>query len=276
MRNGDRFMTKSRVFAILNWKEERNINVKQEILEKLPLRDKNDKVVIFCKDALKKEFEKNDKYEIVVVSEQEGHNRAALLNTAYKYLKDHYSGYYGYTIYDSVQFKKDPSIFFAKIEEMIEKLHLDIWFNTYTDVMNFVFSKFDPRVSIVINEPKYQSIYNKTIMWTSHANPNITLVDIDKFDFKDGHVFDDRFEIPMFWIIKFLCERARNKQGFMNHYPTIEEEIGVYKIGDFKGSNFSQQQMQIEDKMFSELNLDHTPNQNVEALMEFMMKQLKL
>lgn len=270
-------MSKNRIFAILNWKKNRVENVQKEIIDKIPLRE-NDKIVLFCREKdYNQFFKQDDKHEVVLVSEEDGHNRAALLNFIYKYLKKKYSGFYGYTIYDSIQFKKDSTNFFDNIEEMMEKLHLDVWFNTYTDVMNFVFNKFDGRVSVAINEPELKQIYDKTIIWTSHSNPNVTLIDIDAFDIgKEEKVFDDRFEIPMFWIIKFLCERSRDKKGFMNHYPTISDEIGVYRAVNFgDGIKPTQELMQKEDAMFTELGLDHTPNQNVEALMDFIIERLK-
>lgn len=271
---------KNRIFAILNWKKERTESVVKNIVEKLSLTE-NDKLLIFYRG---KDYEDISKYPIetslgidfVPISEEDGHNRAAALNFVYKHLKDNFKSAYGYVFYDIMQIKKDPRKFFDAIEEMMAKLQLDIWFNTYTDGCNFVFNKFDGRVSICINEPSLKAIYDKTIIWTSHSNPNLSIIDLDAFEIpSDGKTFDDRFEVPMFWIIKFLCERARDKKGFMNHYPTIADEIDVYKTGDFKGIEPSQETMRKEDELFRSFGLNHAPNQNVEALMDFIVDRLK-
>lgn len=270
---------KNRIFAILNWKKNRTENVQNEIVAKLPLRE-GDKILLFYDSSnAEKEPDFGDKVvEFVPMTKEDGRNRAAGLNFVYKYLKEHFSNAYGYAIYDSIQFKKDPIPFMDSIEEMMSKLKIDLWFNTYTDPMNFVFSKFDGRVSVVINEPELQKKYDKKIIWTSHSNPNLSIVDLDVYvppKENDGKTFDDNFEVPMFWIIKFLCERRRDKKGFMNYYPTIPEEVGTFVSADFKdGLKTTPELMQKEDKMFGEFKLDHTPSQNPEELMDFIITRL--
>lgn len=268
---------KNRVFAILNWKKERLENVQKEIVEKLPLRE-GDKLLLFYDGSLGDNAPVLEKVtEHVPMTKEDGHNRAAGLNYVYKYLKEHFTNAFGYAIYDSIQFKKDPIPFMDSIEEMMSKLKFDVWFNTYTDPMNFVFTKFDGRVSIAINEPELKKIYDKTIIWTSHANPNLSVIDIDNFVLpEDGKTFDDKFEIPMFWIIKFLCERRRDKKGFMNLYPTIPEEVGTYKCESIGGGfQITQEMMKKEDQMFNEFKLNHTPTFNYEEVMDFIIERLK-
>ena len=269
-----------RIFAILNWKKDRKENVDNEILKKLPKLNENDEVLVFYRgndytDVPVYKINENDNAKAIPISDADGHNRAAGINYVVKYLKSNYSGKesFAYTICDSLQFLKDPTTFCNEIEKMMEKLKLDVWLNTYTDGCNFVFNKFDGRVSVAINEPELKAIYDKTIIWTSHSNPNLMCLKVDELP--EGNMFDDRFEIPMFWIIKYLCERARDKKGFMNHYPTIADEIGVYKCGNFSGLNTSNEQMKKEDELFNSLKLDHTPNMSVEALMDFMIERLK-
>ena len=272
---------KNRIFAILNWKKNRVENVKKEIVEKLQLREGRDKILLFYKesDGFPTCFEKDDSgtFQGIPMSNEDGHNRAAGLNFVYKYLKENFKDEFAYVIYDSIQFKKDPKIFMDSIEEMMQKLKLDVWFNTYTDGCNFVFTKFDGRVSVAINDPDLQKIYDKKIIWTSNSNPNFSILDLEKFALpENGKTFDDRFEIPMFWIIKFLCERRRDKKGFMNYYPTISEEIGVFKSGNFNdGMKTVPERMKKEDGMFTEFKLDHSPSQSVEELMDFIVDRLK-
>ena len=272
---------KNRIFAILNWKKNRVENVKKEIVEKLQLRKGRDKILLFYKesDGFPECFEKDDSgvFQGIPINDEDGHNRAAGLNFVYKYLKENFKDEFAYVIYDSIQFNKDSKNFMDSIEEMMQKLKLDVWFNTYTDGCNFVFTKFDGRVSVAINDPDLQKIYDKKIIWTSNSNPNFSILDLEKFALpENGKTFDDRFEIPMFWIIKFLCERRRDKKGFMNYYPTISEEIGVFKSGNFNdGMKIVPEQMKKEDEMFNELKLDHSPSQSVEELMDFIVDRLK-
>ena len=267
---------KNRIFAILNWKNDRLENVQKEIVAKLPLRE-DDKLLVFYDSSIGDKAPVFENAVQIPMSKEDGHNRAAGLNFIYKYLKEHFSNAYGYVICDSMQFKKDPTVFMDSIEEMISKLKLDVWFNTYTDNMNFVFTKFDGRVSVAINDPELKQKYDKTIIWTSHSNPNLSIIDLDAFVLpEDGKTFDDRFEIPMFWIIKFLCERRRDKKGFMNYYPTISEEIGVYKCKDFKQSPITNEQMQKEDMMFKAMEIDHSPTMAVEDIMDFIIERLSV
>lgn len=276
-------MNKNRIFAILNWKRNRTENVKNEIVEKLRKRD-GDKILLFYKksDGFPVCFEKEDSsvFQAIPIADEDGvRNRASALNFVYKYLKENFKNSFGYVFYDSIKINSDPVDFFDSIEEMMSKLNLDVWFNTYTDRMNFIFTKFDGRVSVSINEPELMKKYNKKIIWTSHSNPNVSIVNLDLFEIpSDGKTFDDKFENSMFWIIKFLCERARDKKGFMNHYPTIEEEIGIFSVVDFKNEEkqlFTQELMQKENTLFNSFGLDHTPNQDIEALMDFMIDRLK-
>lgn len=271
---------RNRIFAILNWKKDRKENVEKEILAKLPKLNNGDKVLVFYKgsdytEAPSYKISESFAAEAIPISDADGHNRAAGLNYVVSYIKKNFSGNgsLAYTVYDCIQFLKDPTAFCSEIENMMDKLKLDVWLNTYTDSCNFVFNKFDGRVSVAINEPELKAIYDKTIIWTSHSNPNLMCLKVDEIP--DSSMFDDRFEIPMFWIIKYLCERARDKKGFMNHYPTIADEIGVYKCVSFKSIEPTAEQMKKEDELFRSLNLDHSPNMSVEALMDFIIDRLK-
>lgn len=274
---------RNRIFAILNWKKDRKENVEKEILAKLPALSEKDRVLVFYRGSDYAEvptYKLADRTfcaEAIPISDEEGYDRAAGLNYVYSYCKKHFLESFVHVFYDSMQLDAEKySAFVGEIEKMMEKLKLEVWFNAYTDECNFVLTKFDGRISVAINEPSLKQIYDKTIIWASHSNPNYSIFLSDKLEIpEDGRVFDDRFEIPMFWIIKFLCERARDKKGFMNHYPTISEEIGAYKCGNFDGMKSTPEQMKKEDELFSLLKLDHTPNQNVEALMDFMIERLK-
>lgn len=269
---------KNRIFAILNWKKNRFENVKDEIINKIPLRDGyDDKVIVF--------YNQNDyvtlptdiygkNIDFIPISAIDGHNIASSLNFIYRYLKERYNNSFGYVIYDSMQIKSNPSIFFNEIELMISKLKLDVWFNTYTDIMNFIFNKYDGRLSVNIDDKELKQIYDKTIIFASHCNPNLSIIDIDKFN--NEKPFDEKFDIPMYWIIKFLCERSMNNQGFMNEYPTIAEEIGVFKLFDFKDKKDFQKDLQKkESDMFYNFKLNYFPHNNIDELLDFIINRLK-
>ena len=206
-------------------------------------------------------------------------NSAAMYNDALKWLvKNASKPAKVHILQNNIEFLKDPKEFIVEIERMMDMLDYNVWFNTITDECNYIFTKYDCRFSVAINNCDLQKIYDKTIRWTSHANPNYAVVDLDKFKplEDDGEsLFDERFDIPMFYIIKYLAKRKMAKRGFMNYYPTVPEEHGVFRTMDVKhNDNFSQERMKKEDELFRTLGLDHEPNGNPEEVMDFMVEKL--
>ena len=265
--------TNNRVFAILDNGDVSYSVYSKKIIDFVKKHSLNGKIVVFS--YVGDEFPDDD----VVGVKLEKNNSAAFYNDAIEWLKKNYAGkgVKAHVLQNNIEFLKDPKAFLVEIERMMEMLDYDVWFNTTTDTCNYVFTKYDCRFSVAINECEFQQIYDKTVLWTSHSNPNYAIVDLDKFKSLEdnGALFDDRFEIPMFYIIKYLAKRKMAHCGFMNYYPTIHEEHGTFKTFEIgRNENFTQMQMQQEDEMFRSMQLNHEPNGNPEEVMDFMVEKL--
>lgn len=157
---------------------------------------------------------------------------------------------------------KDPSSFLDSIEKMMDILDYDVWLDTICDPCNYVYSKFNPRVSVDIDRDDVKKLdISKKIMFTSHSNTAWMCYNYKKIP-DDLLRFNESFNIPMFMIIEFLARRRNTKRKdqvyFMNMYATVQEEIGVFKIDDqaIKAEQKTEK-MAEEDKIFKDLNLNY-------------------
>lgn len=280
---------RDRIFAIANWIKDRSGAVKA-LVPKLSVRE-SDAVLIYVnnadytQDELKQyaeEVEKLSSHKVEVIGvdkEPNGKNRAAFKNfilkdISSKFWKDGSFPWF-YMVEDNIEFLKDPSQFYSDIEELIEFLDYGTWFNTITDVCNLVFDKYDPRSNIVIDVPKYQKIFSKTICWCSHSNPSLFIINtkLESKEKIENGFFDDSFYIPMFWIIKYLAVRSVEDKGqyFMNFYPTVESERGVFKkIEGLVDEQISRDLFIAEDKKFKEQNISIEPCTDVQYALDFI------
>lgn len=264
----------NRIFAILDNGDVAYNVYNEKIINFVKAHSLDGKIIVFTYSG--DEFPDND----IVSVKLEKKNSAAMYNDAVKWFQENYSGknVKVHILQNNIEFLKDPVEFFNEIEKMMNMLDYDVWFNTVTDECNYVFSKYDCRFAVAINNCDLQKTYDKTIKWTSHANPNYTIIDIDKFvpvEKETGKLFDDVFDIPMFYIIKYLAKRKMEHRGFMNYYPTISEEHGTFSSFNVNHKdNFSQQQMQKEDILFRSMQLDHEPNGNPEEVMDYMVEKI--
>jgi hypothetical protein len=149
--------------------------------------------------------------------------------------------------------------------------------NTFTDGCNFIFDKWISRINVVIDNEELKKKYDKTIMWTSNANTNFMIYDMDILKLEDV-LFDESFSIAMFFIIKFFAER-RNKGrpgSFMNFYPTLESEKGTLKDMKYPGKEDKdiRERMKDEDKLFKEMDINFKPTEQLEPVLEFIRTKL--
>jgi len=56
-----------------------------------------------------------------------------------------------YVAEDIVKFDVAPTMFFNRLENMMNVLDYPVWFNTIADGCNYLYKKYMPRVSIVID-----------------------------------------------------------------------------------------------------------------------------
>lgn len=136
-----------------------------------------------------------------------------------------------HVIQNNVVINESPEQFMSDLEEMMEKFKLKSWFNCSCDPVNYVYSKFNPRFVLVVDDDECTKSYDKDVLLCSNANTVWICYDIGRCEFEDMR-FEEKFRIPMFFIIEFLARRRNRKSrgefNYMNMYPTVPSELGVF------------------------------------------------
>ena len=164
---------------------------------------------------------------------------------------------------------------------MMTKFKLDSWFNCSCDPVNYVYSRFNPRFELVIDDDEAKKNYDKTILLCSNANTTWTTFNLDICEYEKIKL-DDRFTIAMYYIIEFLANRRNNKNPgqlhYMNMYPTINEELDVFKSTPIEENDVDvkeKQKIQIEeDNLFHSLNINYQPDHDIVMISEDIRKML--
>jgi len=260
-----------RTFAIINNHD--NVDISQNIISKL---SSDDNLVVF--QAKETNFDTHSNTEVVKIPEDILDSGSKIKNFVSNYFfANDYKGFL-HIIEDNVEILKDPKDFLREIEIMMDKLNLKTWFNTTTDVMNYTFKVYNPRFSVDIDEPSLNNVYPKKIYWTSHANTSWICYDCSKATFDDVK-FDESFTIPMYYIIKFLAERRNTKKPgelyYMNFYPTIDEEVGVFKnINVEEKYEATENTFKKEGIIFESMKINHQADMIIETVMDDMFEML--
>ena len=107
------------------------------------------------------------------------------------------------------------------VEHTMDVLDYSIYFSTVTDGCNYVYKKFNPRLTITMDDDATKSKLHlpSTISFTSHSNTCWTIYDFNKMPSGPQH-YEEKFSIAMYYIIEYLARRrATKKDGqlyFMN------------------------------------------------------------
>lgn len=275
----------NRVFAIINFHDNRNVI--ENIIKKINHDEST--IYVFCKkdneEPLNKKIsslESNKNIFVKIIPDEILNSQSKIKNFVFEYFKNETNDIharYLHVFEDSIEIFNDMSKFFDSIEEMIVKLGLNSWFNTRCDPCNYVLTKYDPRVKVVIDNEKLKSIYDKTLYWTSHANTMYSIYDLENISL-DAMKFDDRFAVPMFYIIKKFSDRrndANDPFPFMNFYPSIEDEGNLFREGHFKNdhaSDISKEEFNKESELFKSLNVDYHPDIPLEPVLDLINDRL--
>lgn len=277
----------TRTFAIINMNADK-INYNTTICSKLP---ENSSVFIFsplADSTITEVTTKNitDNITEVIFPETDVKNLPKCHNFAVNYIKNvlKLSGYL-YVFSDIIQItdKTKFEFFLPEIEELMDKFELDTWFNTVTDKANYVFSKYDPRLRVDIDEPALSSIYDKTILWATCANNNLICFNLDKVSLEQMQ-FDPEFSIAMFYILEYVARRRHNASDswpFINFYPTLESELGIISyIKSEDGSintsvdHINKNDYAKEEEIFNQRSINFQGDSQFESVLAFMVNKL--
>ena len=198
-----------------------------------------------------------------------------------KFFKSQQFNGFLYVLESNVKLESNAIQFFDKIENMMRVLDYPVWFNTIADPCNYVYKKYSPRVSIDVDQLEYAKLGFSKLLYTSHANTAMIAYDFSRVT-DDQLVFNEQFEIAMYYIIEYLARRKNSKADgslfFMNQYLTIPEEKDVFTVVKTeckKKDEITPQQMQEEDKTFKSMNINYAPDNSIDKILEMTYEKLK-
>lgn len=260
----------NRTYAIINYHEDRDIFT--NILDKME-RLSDNTYYVFYKNTLPDIASRYSDVIFVKIDPAVIKSRSATKNFVSKYLLEKQIKGFVHVIEDSVDFTSDidkQNSFNTAIESMLTTFKINVWFNTVTDPCNYVFEKYNPRFVVKMDDQKYCSKFKNDIVWTSHSNTAYIIYNMDNITFEEMR-FDEKFNIPMFYILEFLARKRNNGNGFMNMYPTIPEEVGVFKkCNSYETNQIAFKSFPQEEAIFKSMNINMQAEMNVDNVMQFI------
>lgn len=241
------------------------------------------KIIIFGKSDSLAELFKKFGFETETFTDadypQDADTEPKRRNWLNRKIKD--SGFKGFlhvVSYDTVLLK-DPSTFLSQLETMMKAADYPVWFNTICDPCNYVYSKYNPRISISLDIAQADPGLGKTLCYTSHANTQWICYDMSSVS-DDQLTFNESYTVPMFYIIDFLARRRNNKKPgqvfYMNWYLTVDSERGVFcQDMSAKRHEYDNATMAREDAIFKSSGVRYEPDTNIDLILEETAKAFK-
>lgn len=193
----------------------------------------------------------------------------------------HAKGYAGilHVVEDAINVEKDPTKFLADISTMMDAIKMDVWLNTVCDGMNYVYSKYNPRLVVEFDDPKWQVLGFDSIVFTSHSNAAWIAYNMANYS-DNAFLFDEQFSVRMFMIIEFLARRKMINAGskslcLMNMYPTVKSENGTFKVVLAYNENNDEQVLKNENDIFNAMNLNIVPDNLIDSVLETLYNIIK-
>ena len=242
-----------------------------------------DDIVLFsnAKTAFNDNDVKDLRYEYIECPDS-CDNNSKIKNFIIQYAKDTLGSFrFLHIIEGNAKLLKDPTTYINEIEHVMDILDYNIHFSTITDQCNYLFKKFCPRLTIDIDDVDVRAKTGlpQSISFTSHSNIVWTIYDYEKCGDVGPQKYDERFSIAMFMIIEYLARRRNTKRDgqlyYMNQYLSIPSEIGVFTTIDNGSGNIDPKKMQEEDTIFKAMNIDYSPDNNIDKILEEFYALLK-
>ena len=263
-----------REVAVFNNKSSQ-LGVAKTLAKKLEETKTFDKVWIFTRDTSVQED------PATKVIPEACDNLAKARNFINAFFKEEKFDGFLHIVEDLVELNADPKQFVESIEKMMNALDYDVWFNTICDPCNYVYSKFNPRVSIELDREDVKPLgLSSKLMFTSHSNTSWICYNFSKVP-DDLLKFNESFDIPMFMIIEFLARRRNTRRPDqlyrMNMYMTVPEELGVFDVSSpSAGEDPKPEKMAQEDQVFKSLAVNFAPDNNIDEILECLWAKLKV
>ena len=180
---------------------------------------------------------------------------------------------------DTTKLLKIPTGFIVDLEHMMKTLDYDVWFSTICDRCNYVYNKYNPRLSITLDKPEFDKLnLGKKILFTSHSNTQWITYNFETIS-DDLLKFNENFSIAMYYIIEFLARRRNTKNNkqlyYMNQYLTVESEYKVFESINKNEQVDDQNILREEDAKFKSMNIDIHPDNNIDMVLEAVYNKFK-
>lgn len=162
----------------------------------------------------------------------------------------------------------------------MKALDYSVWLSTVTDPCNFVYSKYNPRIRISCDRDECAKIgLSGDLCFTSHSNTQWMAYDMGALAGSDLLKLDERFAVPMFFIIELLARRKATKNAgdlyYMNQYLTVGSEYGTFRtLLDAKKEQSDPKAMQAEDAVFKSMNLNYAPDNAIDPILEALWDRI--
>ena len=236
-------------------------------------KNENTKFIVFS--SYDGDFGEN--VEIVKVPSDIASTDPKIKNFAMKTLFDRGEKGFIHLLEETIEILKSPEHFMNSLELMMKNLNLYSWFQTRKDECNYVLTKYNPKLKIEIDIPELKEKYDETIYFTPFSNPLWAIYDYSKATFETIK-YDEDYTIPMYYIIDYLARKRNRGEGFMNCYPTIEAENGIFTTKDIPNKEDptkNQLQMKVEELTFKKKRVDFKPDNDIEKVMAWTFNTLK-
>ena len=239
-------------------------DIVENIVKMLP---KGSRTVVFCAPTDNADY--GEGTEKVFFPEDIDINTTRARNWIIEWARKNIGKGYLHVIEDAVKIDKDPAKMVADVEKLMDIFSLDTWFNTFLDPMNFVFSKYNPIFSLKMDEEGYKDIFDGSISYCTNANTCWIAYNLESCP--GNLAFDERFSVPMYFIVEFMARRRNSKVpgsiNYMNAYPTVSSEIEVLSLLPVKEKKVSKEEFMENHKLFSSLNVQKDPDIDVEKIL---------
>ena len=247
-------------------------DVDTSIVQKL---DVDCKIFVYSKD---KESKRSGKAENVEIPDY-----CDTLSKMHNFIvrDQHSRGFTGmlHVIEDIVEVKQSTAKFFDDISKLMNAIKLDVWLNTVCDGMNYVYSKYNPRLVIEFDDEKWQKFGLDGVVFTSHSNAAWIVYNMANYS-DSAFLFDEQFSVRMFMIIEFLARRKALNAGktslsLMNMYPTVKSENGVFRAIAQYDEKQPDEVMKEENDKFMSMNLNIAPDNFIDNVLEILYNIFK-
>lgn len=179
---------------------------------------------------------------------------------------------------DNTEILKAPNTFITELENMMDVFDYDVWFSTVCDTCNFVYSKYNPRLAVMLDKVEYFKFnLGEKLLLTSHSNTQWIAYNFAKAT-DDQLRFDEDFTVAMFFIIEFLARRRNTKKPnqayFMNQYLTVPSELGVFKSIPAVQPPTDNETMAKEDQLFRDKKVNYAADNDIDIVLEAIYNTL--